>query len=377
MKLNYFAICLFLFLSPLYVCGYQPKDLTSYLDEMIFEGKTGFDISSTQPIIDRIEHTTGVLTLLLPKIRDKNVDYKTLSVYLWAIYLSKDRNAIDDIIRLYNRTNYEELKWASLNVIAELGGPKAGQFLMEQLDKASEISFGFDDVNDTRFLILNCLSQMKYSKALPMMDELLKVNKSLLYKSQYIFGKMGDSAIPFLINKINDDDEKVRYNAIWILGMCLIANEAKNPFQEHFIKEPNKEVRLAIIDAFTEIVSNPEEQKQIFHKLLSQERDEQVLKSIHENIGNLYNLKREIKSFKESKKIDSLLFEKEYSKLYNSFGKEGNFNILEITSKPEDEEKLIKLRERVLQLLNGGELYYYEKINHIIIFNRYLKYFNK
>jgi hypothetical protein len=77
-----------------------------------------------------------------------------------------------------------------------------------------------------------------------------------------------------------------------------------------------------------------------------------------------------IDSFINEKRISAQDFQIEYDKLYESYGKEGDMQALERASTIEDEEKLKKLRERILQRDSDEALNDYALVNRIIMLNR-------
>jgi len=216
------------------------------------------------------------------------------------------------------------------------------------------------------------LAQMQYEAALPRTGEILKLDpKEYYWQSIFIFGKMGDKAVPFLIEKINDPDRNVRVNAINVVGAWLLAKESAQPLRERFCKEKAPEMRLLILSALERVTDDPRKIKEFSKKILEKEKEESVRKYARETIDHFDNkLKEDLEAFRRKKRISPAVFAGQYDRIYKSAGKQGFYEIISAASSWEDEPKLKKLRERVLQR-NSDECFYdYEKINDIIMFNR-------
>ncbi|MCE5186641.1 MAG: HEAT repeat domain-containing protein [Planctomycetaceae bacterium] len=220
---------------------------------------------------------------------------------------------------------------------------------------------------------MNLLAEMQYEPALDKTGEILKSDfQEYYWKSIFIFGKMGDISVPFLLKRINDGDKNVRAHAINALGQWLIEPAAAAPLQEHYWAEKDMQIRGMILSSIERITPDLDELKKFFSEVVAKEKDKDLLTFAQETLNNLGQMSQAIKTFHDKKRVSAPEFQAEYQKLYDSAGKKGNTNILSQTSTPGDEPKLKLLRQRILQR-NSDECFEdYQKINEIIMFNRFL-----
>ena len=327
--------------------------------------------SLAESIRDRIEENPApIAKLLLPRIKQTELGERRLAIYVWALGLTKDAMAVDDIINLAKSdkpgTKSDLIHISCFKALAAIGGQKPGEFLVASLDTTPE--------ETSRFGILNLLGQMQYAPALPKTIELLKKDpRTFSWQSMLVFGKMGDKAVPFLLGKIGDQDLNVRGNAIYILGQWLIAPEATQPLQDRFWKESELDIRGLILSSLEWMSGDLKMIKEFSEGVISKEKKKELVEFASETLKNLKKMEESVNSFKNSKKVSEKVFREEYEDLYKSAGKTGDYRNLSVTSKPEDEAKLKKLRERVLQRDSDEGFADYKKINEIIIFNRLMK----
>ncbi len=323
--------------------------------------------SLTESIRDRIEENPApVVKALLPRIKQTEMDEKKLSVYVWALGLTRNGMAVDDIISLSKSNKSELVRISCLKALAAIGGQRPGEFLLATLDNTPE--------ETSRFGLLNLLGQMQYEPALPKTIELLKKDpRTFSWQNMLVFGKMGDKAVPFLLGKIGDRDLNIRGNAMYILGQWLIAPEAAQPLQDQFWKESELDIRGLILSSLEWITGDLKMIKEFSEGVVSKEKKKELVQFASETIKNLKGMEEAVNSFKNSKKVSEKVFREEYEDLYKSAGKTGDYRNLSVASKSEDEPKLKKLRERILQRDSDEAFSDYKKVNEIIIFNRLMK----
>jgi hypothetical protein len=306
---------------------------------------------------------TSIADALLNKLDDQSLSSKQLAVYVWALSHTKDARAVKPLIALYKSNRDENVGINCLHALAMLGGSKSAKFLLETLDQESDRTKRSD--------LLNLLAQMQVSEALPKTEELLKLDfKSDYLESVFVFGKFGDAAVPFLLNKVHDKDRNVRANAIHVLGQWLIPVEATEPLAERYWLESDKELRLMILSSLERTTADPEQAKTIFGQIVSKEQDPQLAEFARETVESLASLKTEILSFNGKKRSSPDLFRREYDLLFKSSGKRGNYDVLATSTAIEDERQLKSLRERILQRDSDESFYDYQRVNRIIMFNR-------
>ena len=318
-------------------------------------------------IRERIEaNPTPVVRALLPRIKQTEMDEKRLSVYVWALGLTRNAMAVDDIISLSKSNKSEMIRISCHKALASIGGQKSGEFLVATLDNSTE--------EMSRFGLLNLLGQMQYEPALPKTIEFLKKDpKAFSWQNMLIFGKMGDKSVPFLLGKIGDPDLNIRWNTIYLLGQWLVAQESVQPLQDQFWKESDLEIRGLILSSLEWISGDLKVIKDFFENVVSKGKEKELVQFASETLKNLNGMEAAVNSFKKSKKVSETLFREQYESLYASTGKTGDYQALSVASKPEDEAKLKKLRERILQRDSDEAFVDYKKVNEIIIFNRLMK----
>ena len=302
-------------------------------------GKT--DQTLVEDVIERIEtDPANVSDKLISRLKDKNSTENQLAVYVWALGHTKDQSAVERLTQLYQENKSEIVKGNCLRALAMIGGQKAGEFILSTLDATSD--------KQMRFTLLNLLGQMQYERALPKTEEILRADPQQFYwQPIFVFGKMGDKAIPFLLTKISDKDRNVRANAINVLGQWLIAPEAAKPIEKQFWKENDKRLRELELSSLEKTIPDLAGLKSTFEQVTANEKDADLVKFAREAIDMINQSK--FTSMADRKHISAESFQKEYTQLFKSAGKKGNYEILANSSSVNDEPKLKALRERILQ----------------------------
>jgi hypothetical protein len=342
-------------------------ELPDLLQEMSKQGKKAPD-SLGKLIVEKIEtDPKKAHDLISPKLRDENLPDVDLVVYTWAIGWSRNRDAVPQIIRISDTRGARsaELKRACAAALARLGGEKAGAVLLAQFDKAKDA--------EERYGLLDLLAQMQYEPALPRTIEILKMDPTPdSWQPVFVFGKMGDAAVPFLLKQINHDERNVRFNAIMILGQWLIPSEAVRPLQQRFWKEDDPEIRILILASLERTTLDLAAIGEFSQEVLAKEQNEKVRTFTQETVDGIPAMAKDLAEFKAKKKPNKAEFERNYAQLERSAGKEGSVHALAVTSSPGDEARLKKLRERILQRDSDEALYDYKDVNMVILGNRRL-----
>ena len=155
-----------------------------------------------------------------------------------------------------------------------------------------------------------------------------------------------------------------------VLGKWLIPTESLEPLKNQFWKEDVPEIRRLILSSIETVDSNLQDVRNFFEEVMHKGQEENVVRFAEETVNNFGKLTSIIETFKSQKIQDRAVFEAEYSEILHSFGKEGDYRLLGAGSVKGDEQKLKRLRERILQR-NSDECFYdYQKVNRIIILNR-------
>ena len=341
----------------------QTQDVLAGIERLAAPGGEK-QVSLPESVVDGIENNPAAVSqALLPKLSDKKIPDQQLAVYVWALGLTKDSKAIEPIIALHRQSKSELVQGNCLRALAMIGGKKAEAHLLSTLDTTTN--------KDMRFNILNLLGQLQCEAALPKTEEVLKASPDLGWQSIFVFGKMGDKAVPFLLRKINDKDRNTRGNSISALGQWILASEAALSLPNRYWQEEDTNVRMAILVSMERVAPDLSSMQKFFEQVVAREKDKSLLEFAHETVGNMDKLKEDIQSFSKKKKPSASGFNKEWTSLYKSCGKKGDYEVLAATSVLADEPKLKTLRERILQRDSDEAFYDYQKVNDIIIRNRF------
>jgi HEAT repeat protein len=290
---------------------------------------------------------------------------KQLTVYVWALGLLKAPESVEPVMKLYRQSSSELVRGNCLRSLALIGGKKSGDFLLAALDTVTD--------KDMRFNIINLLAQMQYEPVLPKTDEILRKETGFYWQSVFVFGKMGDKAVPYLLHKINDEDQNIRINAINILGQWLIAPEAANPLREHYRLEQDPKIRKMILCALERTIPDAAEIKMTFEQIAATEKDEKLAIYARTTLDNIVLMQATLDKYAKKKKVSPFFLERDYSELFKSAGRRGSYELLAIYSAKQDEPMLKLLRERILTRDSNDAFYDYRSVNDIIMRNRMMK----
>ena len=322
------------------------------------------DPSLGEYIADGItERPAGVSDALLEKIKGKNLTDTQLVTYVWAMGLTKDKAAVSAIKDVHRQSKSDMVRATCIRALATIGGQQAGSFLLSTLDATTD--------SNARFEILNLLGQMRCEAALPNTEEVLKKDPEEFYwQPIFVFGKMGDKAVPFLLKKINDKDRNIRSNAINVLGQWLIPPEAAKSLYEQLWVEKDAELRNMILSSLERTITDIPQMKAVFEQVVAKEKDEKLVKFARETLDNMDQIMGTAAEFARKKKPSVTSFKIEYAKLFKSCGKKGDYEALGVSCTSQDEPQLKALRERILQRDSDEAFYDYQKVNAIIMQNR-------
>ena len=305
---------------------------------------------------------TEVAAGLVAKLGDSTLTEQQIEVYVWALGQAKVPSSINAIMEIYRQKSSQRVRRNSLNAIASIGGSDAGRFIQSTLDSSDDKSSRFD--------ALNLLGQLQYEAALPKMEELLSTSAQEFWQAIFVFGKMGDKAVPFLLEKMNSPDSNIRRNAIDLLGRWLIPVAAAKPMEERFWKEPDDELRVLLLASLERMMSDKSQMKSFVERVISEDKSEQVLKFSRGTLDMLNGLKAGLANASLPIKPSAELFQSEYERIFKSAGTKGDYKKLLSASSIDDEQRLKALRERILQRNSDEAFYDYQKVNDIIVFNR-------
>ncbi|ALC18208.1 hypothetical protein DSOUD_3494 [Desulfuromonas soudanensis] len=364
---RYFAVAIALLLMGVMPLSAIPANTASDIlakIEVMATSEGDIDPSLSKTVTEDVgKYSADISADLLPKISNKNLSDRQLAVYVWALGLTKNPSAATSVQGLYRQSKSELVKGNCLRALVMIGGKPSEDFLLSELRGTSD--------KEGRFDLLNLLGQMQCDAALPAAEEILKQDPMTYYwQSIFVFGKMGDRAIPFLVERINSKDRNVRANAINVLGQWLIAPEAAPNMESRYWVEDDIELKGTILSSLEKTIPDLAKMKSVFDQIVTKEKNDQLLAFSRETLNNMEMMKTAIADFAKKKKSSAEVFQSEYAKLFNSAGKEGNYEAIGVYSTKNDEQKLKALRERILQRDSDEAFYDYQKINDIIIRNR-------
>lgn len=341
----------------------SPDDVLSKIEQAATSER---DVPSSvyEAVAEGVEKNPAeVSKWLLSRIQEKNLTERRLATYVWALGLTKAPTAIEPIMDLRRQSQFPLVKQNCLRALAAIGGKEAEKYLLSVLDSTTD--------NEMRFNILNLLGQMQSEAALPKMEEVLRHDpREFYWQSIFVFGKMGDKAVPFLLQEISDKDRNVRANAINVLGTWLIAPEAVKPLRDQFWKETDTELRGVILDSLLKIIADPAQVRSVCEEVIAKEKDENLVKLARKAIDGMDQTKAAIASAANAKHVSEDSFQQEYALLFKSAGKKGDYKVLSSASTMDNEPKLKALRQRILQRDSDEAFYDYQKVNEIILLNR-------
>lgn len=306
----------------------------------------------------------GIAPLLLQKLKEPTATESQKATYAWALGWSKDPSAIDALMALYRGSGSSWIQGNCLRALAMIGGQTAGEFFLSILDAKSD--------EDERYSILNWLCEMQYEPALSRTEDILRLDpEEYSWKSKFVYGKMGDKAVPFLLAKINSEDLNVRTHAISLLGGWLMAPEAAQALRERFWVEQDAELQVRILSSIERTVFDFDQLKEYFEQAKAKGKNESAIKFAGETLAGIDAVRTAVAEFVGKQKVSQSDFDREYSRLFKSAGHEGDYDVLGTSSSLKDEPRLKKLREHILQRNSDESFYDYEKVNNIIMFNRF------
>ena len=363
-RLGIFVILMVLFIIP--VPAQDTAAVLSNLDKFALS-KEKDSLDFIKSLAEQLEKSPkGTASLILAKLKTPNAVEKQLAAYIWALGVIRDPVAVVPLIEMYRQNKSELVQGNCLRSLALIGGKPAGDFLLSVLDETTD--------KDMRFNLINLLAQMQYEAALPATMEILQLDpKKYCRLVIFIFCKMGDKAVPFLLSKINDSSVDVRINVVNVLGKCLIAPEAAQPLLNQYWQEQDIRVRGLILCALERILPDVAAMKLVFEQIAAAEKDEHLLSYARVTLANIGLIETSLAAYAKKKQYSQFLFERDYDKLFSSAGKNGNYELLAVYSTAKDEPVLKKLREKIITRNSDDAISDFQKVNDIIMRNRMMK----
>lgn len=307
--------------------------------------------------------TTAALEVLLPRVREGEMTEEARAAHVWALGLTGDVRAVDTITSVALSATTDALRHNCHKALAFIGGARAGTFLMEQADKAAD--------RDDRLSLMLLLAQMKHAPALELCGTVLKADpKEYYWQSVFVFGQYGDMAVPFLLDRIADPDTNVRYNAVSLVGTWLIAPEAHMALRERYFEEPDALIRGVMLSGIERTSSDLDAMGVFFGEVAEREDDPKVQKFARETVASLPKWRQEVERRARRAPADREVFQTEYGKLWDSYGKRGDYGLVDANSTPADEAKLKALRERILARYSDESFHDHAAISMTIFWNR-------
>ncbi len=341
----------------------ETGDVLRQIEQLVVQGEKA-PASLGESVRDAAEaDPMGVSAVLLAKLKAGGLSDEQKVVYSWALGLTRQPASMDVLADIYAKSKSARVRNNCLRAISMTGNKKAGEFLLKVLDGERD--------DEARFEILNLLGEMQYEPALARMVEVLKKSPEEYYwQSVFVLGKMGDKAVPFLIERIADKDPNVRANAIAVVGQWHMAPEAAAPLEERYWVESDKDMRGAILASLERTITDLSAMAAFFQEVVGKEKDEELRTFARETLANMDLIKAAVAEFVQERNSSPAAFKAALTELDKSAGKKGDYVALAKSSGPGDEPSLKALRERILQRDSDEAFADYQAVNNIILFSR-------
>jgi hypothetical protein len=309
------------------------------------------------------EDTSGLVDALLPKLSAPEVGDTVMAIYIWALGLTESPVIVDEVCRITKETESRLIRYNCRRALVQVGDESAESCLLAELDYLSN--------KKERYETFNALAELQCEAALPLTEEVLESDAENEYwRPIFVFGKMGDVAVPFLIGKVNDGNTDVRFNAINLLGQWLRPPEADSALKERFWKEKDPYIRNLILSSLESTDPDIKSLKEFMKKVKSKAGDDESKEFAEESIELLETMSDNMDKLLEQKTVSPEQFDQAYSEIWNSYGKKGDYDALFTSSSFEDEPRLKELRRRILQRNSDEAFYDYKKVSDVIYLNR-------
>lgn len=361
------AMLLFAFLAlfiPLTVSAEESLD-----DVVNAMAKKGVEVTSEQLASVRgfvVADPVGAFQEAVRRLKSKKTNEEQRAIWIWVLGLTGRPDAVEHVIRQVTEDSSVMLKANADNALAELGGPEAGKFLYRELLGAKSEAY------KSHLLVL--MGRAGYEPAITKSTVLLKLDQyKSKYRAAYFYGVMGEQSVPFLINKLEHYSAVVRKNAAMMLGQWLLAKEATRPLISRFAEEEDPDVRKQILDSLERTMVDLRALEQFMKKVAKEDKDYHVEKFARESIHNMERMRKAVEDRSRQRRPDEVVFKKAYDNAYLSKGKGGNYRLLGLASDHGDEQALALLRARILKRGTPEAVYDAQKVNRIILINRFIK----
>ncbi len=309
---------------------------------------------------------TAVANVILPQLQPTNADSMMLSMLVMMAAETGDSRFVAPTIAIADSCKSQLLHYNCLRALSKIGSDEAGRYLLKALDQTPD--------EDQRYGIFNLLAEMQYEPLLPHTMELLKLDPDEYYwKSVFVFGKMGDVAVPFLLEQLKSKEENVRAHAVGLLGKWLIPPQAAQPLMEMFWQESRKETREVIISSIGNLITDVDTMRAFFDQVNKKDSKWKKSEEMQYELAYLESFDAALKEMRNMKDTSAARFQQEYDKLFESAGTRGDYELLFAASTPADEPQLKALRRQILTRNSDESFYDYQRVNQIIVSNRMLR----
>jgi len=303
---------------------------------------------------------------LLKSLKKAKGNPKKQANIIWALGFSENKNAVDEIIQIVSNTQNKKLRQSGLGALGMLGSESAGKYLFKALEETKG--------KDERMALFMLLARMQYPPVAEIATELLKLDPSSnSWQPIMVYGQLGDVGIPILLKKVNSEDKNERINAIYILSNWLMSLEAAPALKERYSKETDPKIKMLILQQIANVSSDVASVIRFHQSILKSESDAQLKALSADILSHKSSILDAVAAFKKNKVDDAKKFQKYYQLAYDSYGLDAEWKILSSCSKPSDNEKLKKLRERIFQRGSDESFYDCKALNHIILLNRVME----
>jgi hypothetical protein len=219
-----------------------------------------------------------------------------------------------------------------------------------------------------RLETLQVLARMRYVPALPAIADSLAKGQWPEWVPVYLYGQMGDTAVPFLLSRIDDNNPHLRHNAVLVLGQWLIPPEAAPAFEQRYWKEPDPEIRRLLIAGLKDLVSDFEKQHSLAETILATEQDQETNRLAREWRDGIVTMGQTVAAAKAKKKQSSVVLDEEIQAYLRS--EFLDFEAVLNASTVADEPRLKEIRAEKLAGAGPQNYGHVARLNRIILINR-------
>lgn len=276
-----------------------------------------------------------------------------------ALGLKKDTNSSAFLRDVLIKTKNKDLIYLSAASLVDIGGERNFKLVADNISKLKT------DKDKYYNLLAKLAYVYKKGTLLSKFNDYLKVPPNDNMKAVYLFTIFGSNldSLLFLNKSIDSKNKNIQVNSVQILGKWYAAPNAIIDFQDVLKSSNDVEMRKNAIIGLTAI-GTKQARKELSGvlKLAKSEAEKKLASSSLEELNKIAAKAK----IKQAKAVKYDVFSQEYSKLMNSKGFYGSYDLLDKNAKFTNISKLEKLRETIMLNLSKDAAINYQKVTEII-----------